>query len=368
MSKASHLSTVTRGFPEETILFSVGFIGLFFITQHQLPVHAIIFAATCAIPLCARRFAHPELWRTLIAGGYAILLVIVLLSLNSSEHRGTHRFIPVLGIRINIATPFSVLAILVSALFRPRTSLCLMAISVLLLIATRSYSTAAVLAVANAIVVAPRSPRNAVFVTVLLGSAILLATMANPNRLHRVQEFWLSPTTAYQSSQLALAWDSSRLIGSSRYSDAHLPCASTDLVLADIARSHGLIAGLMLLASQTTVVWALCNLSLYGSGPLRQLPLFAASYYTVSICAHSFVNIGWLPPTGVPMPFLGDGRAAYTSWCILIAAAFGSVHRSNELPCREAPFLIVKYLLLAACVSTHIAVAGRGISSMSYMS
>ncbi|TSC97059.1 MAG: Uncharacterized protein CEN88_199 [Candidatus Berkelbacteria bacterium Licking1014_2] len=90
-----------------------------------------------------------------------------------------------------------------------------------------------------------------------------------------------------------------------------LPVAQTDFIFASWAEATGLIGSLILITLFLILIWRIinaANVSQDGFG--RLLAIGAASYLTFQMVVNIGMNIGIMPVTGIPLPFVSHGGSS----------------------------------------------------------
>lgn len=159
----------------------------------------------------------------------------------------------------------------------------------------------------------------------LAGLSFWLLTLFSDYRLDRLKTF-LNPgesslAAGYQFKQMLYAIGSGGLaglgLGLSRQKFGFLPHSISDSIFAIIAEETGFIGAVILVALFVTLGWLGIRLALHQKDQFRQLVIIGV---TVWIVAQAFVhiaaNVGLIPLTGMPLPFISYGGSALTAQLI----------------------------------------------------
>lgn len=106
---------------------------------------------------------------------------------------------------------------------------------------------------------------------------------------------------------------------------AFLPERHTDFIFASIAEELGFLGSFVILSALFSILWSLVNILENSQGPAARayisgvfLVLFAQTVI------HVGMNMGILPVTGIPLPFVSAGGSALIGWSILLAVAINA--------------------------------------------
>jgi rod shape determining protein RodA len=169
----------------------------------------------------------------------------------------------------------------------------------------------------------------------LLGTAILLAVLPlvyfvlQPYQRLRINTF-LDPSkdpygAGYNSIQSMISVGSGGVFGRGlgkgiQTQLAFLPERHTDFIFASIAEELGLMGAFLVILGLFAVFWRIINIIENSQGPVARafvsgvfLVLFAETFI------HIGMNVGLLPITGVPLPFISAGGSALIGTMMSIA-------------------------------------------------
>jgi len=152
-------------------------------------------------------------------------------------------------------------------------------------------------------------------------SFVLLMRFSN-YRLARLLTF-LNPENAslaagYQIKQMLYAIGSGGLfglgLGLSRQKFGFLPHSISDSIFAIIAEETGFFGVVIIIALFTVLVWMILCLAFNHKDSFRQLlAVGIGSWIAVQAFIHIAANIGLIPLTGMPLPFISYGGSALAS-------------------------------------------------------
>lgn len=180
-------------------------------------------------------------------------------------------------------------------------------------------------------------------VPAVAAAALLIAV--EPYRLKRLLAFldpWASPLAeGYQLIQSYYALGSGGLFGvglfNSRQKYLFLPFAESDFVFAVVGEELGLVGC-------SAVIAAFCALIYFGfriaSRTDDRFCAFAAAGITAVIAIQTLLNIavvtGSIPPTGLPMPFLGYGGSSLVTFCSAVGILDSVARREPRMSLLKA--------------------------------
>ncbi len=176
--------------------------------------------------------------------------------------------------------------------------------------------------------VAGISKKQILFITVGIVAVFALAWMFvfKPYQKARIQTF-INPTadirgSGYNAYQSVIAvgsggfWGKGLGFGTQSRLD-YLPEYQTDFIFAAFAEEWGFIGGLIIIACFIVVLWRLIVHAQRGATNFETL--FCAGY-ALLIFGHVIVNIGMnigiMPVTGIPLPFMSYGGSHILAECI----------------------------------------------------
>jgi cell division protein FtsW len=168
-----------------------------------------------------------------------------------------------------------------------------------------------------------------------LGNILLIATSTaalfwcmarfSPYRLTRVLTFF-DPSSAplaagYQIKQMLYAIGSGGLfglgLGLSRQKFGFLPHSISDSIFAIIAEESGFVGAIVLIALFTFLSWMIFRLALSESSLFQKLIIVGVgTWIAAQTFVHIAANIGLIPLTGMPLPFISYGGSALTAQLI----------------------------------------------------
>lgn len=98
-----------------------------------------------------------------------------------------------------------------------------------------------------------------------------------------------------------------------------LPVADTDFMFATIAESTGLLGSSILLALYGIFIWRIWRLSIVVSDPFAMLvAIGVGSMILIQVAVNVGMNIGLLPVTGIPLPFVSYGGSSLVVTVFLV--------------------------------------------------
>ena len=169
-------------------------------------------------------------------------------------------------------------------------------------------------------------------------AAAALLIVAEPYRLKRLLAFldpWASPLgEGYQLIQSYYALGSGGIFGvglfNSRQKYLFLPFAESDFVFSVVGEELGFVGCVAVIA-------AFCALIYFGfrTASLAEdaFSAFAAAGLTAVIAFQTLLNIavvtGSIPPTGLPMPFLGYGGSSLVTFCSAVGMIDSIARRTS---------------------------------------
>lgn len=169
-------------------------------------------------------------------------------------------------------------------------------------------------------------------------AAAVLLIVAEPYRLKRLLAFldpWASPLgEGYQLIQSYYALGSGGIFGmglfNSRQKYLFLPFAESDFVFAVVGEELGFLGC-------AAVLVAFCALIYFGFRTAAEsedvFSAYAAAGITSVIAFQTLLNVavvtGSIPPTGLPMPFLGYGGSSLVTFCSAVGV-LDSIARRNS--------------------------------------
>ena len=180
----------------------------------------------------------------------------------------------------------------------------------------------------------------ALSVPAVAGAVLLI--VAEPYRLKRLLAFldpWASPLgEGYQLIQSYYALGSGGMFGvglfNSRQKYLFLPFAESDFVFSVVGEELGFVGCVAVIAAFCALIW-------YGfrtaSRAEDTFSAFAAAGLTSVIAFQTLLNIavvtGSIPPTGLPMPFLGYGGSSLVTFCSAVGMIDSIARRAPERLC-----------------------------------
>lgn len=180
----------------------------------------------------------------------------------------------------------------------------------------------------------------ALSVPAVAGAVLLI--VVEPYRLKRLLAFldpWASPLgEGYQLIQSYYALGSGGMFGvglfNSRQKYLFLPFAESDFVFSVVGEELGFVGCVAVIAAFCALIW-------YGfrtaSRAEDAFSAFAAAGLTSVIAFQTLLNIavvtGSIPPTGLPMPFLGYGGSSLVTFCSAVGMIDSIARRAPERLC-----------------------------------
>ena len=180
----------------------------------------------------------------------------------------------------------------------------------------------------------------ALSVPAVAGAVLLI--VAEPYRLKRLLAFldpWASPLgEGYQLIQSYYALGSGGMFGvglfNSRQKYLFLPFAESDFVFSVVGEELGFVGCVAVIAAFCALIW-------YGFRTASRVEdafsAFAAAGLTSVIAFQTLLNIavvtGSIPPTGLPMPFLGYGGSSLVTFCSAVGMIDSIARRAPERLC-----------------------------------
>lgn len=180
----------------------------------------------------------------------------------------------------------------------------------------------------------------ALSVPAVAGAVLLI--VAEPYRLKRLLAFldpWASPLgEGYQLIQSYYALGSGGVFGvglfNSRQKYLFLPFAESDFVFSVVGEELGFVGCVAVIAAFCALIW-------YGFRTAARaedaFSAFAAAGLTSVIAFQTLLNIavvtGSIPPTGLPMPFLGYGGSSLVTFCSAVGMIDSIARRAPERLC-----------------------------------
>lgn len=180
----------------------------------------------------------------------------------------------------------------------------------------------------------------ALSVPAVAGAVLLI--VAEPYRLKRLLAFldpWASPLgEGYQLIQSYYALGSGGMFGvglfNSRQKYLFLPFAESDFVFSVVGEELGFVGCVAVIAAFCALIW-------YGFRTASRaddaFSAFAAAGLTSVIAFQTLLNIavvtGSIPPTGLPMPFLGYGGSSLVTFCSAVGMIDSIARRAPERLC-----------------------------------
>lgn len=156
---------------------------------------------------------------------------------------------------------------------------------------------------------------------VVLGSVLVFSLLWGfalaPYQKARVKSF-INPTqdirgTGYNAFQSVIAVGSGEILGKgvgygTQSKLKYLPEYQTDFIFAAFAEEWGFVGSLLLLGLFGTIIWRVCLHSYRAATNFEALfSLGVAIIFSVHAVIHVGMNMGLLPVTGTPMPFVSYG-------------------------------------------------------------
>jgi len=168
---------------------------------------------------------------------------------------------------------------------------------------------------------------NILMIGSLVALCFWLFTRFSSYRLMRLLTF-LDPGKAplaagYQIKQMLYAIGSGGLfglgLGLSRQKFGFLPHSISDSIFAIIAEELGFIGSLLLIALFVTWIWFAFRIAIGHSDRYRYLlSIGIMTWISIQAFIHIAANIGLIPLTGMPLPFISYGGSALTTQIMAI--------------------------------------------------
>ncbi len=191
-------------------------------------------------------------------------------------------------------------------------------------------SASVLLALTAVLLLASRLSLRQLFVSVLL---IVLVAGAGWLSLRDYQrsriEVFLHGSTdpqgsSYNVRQSIIAVGSGGLfgqgIGRGSQSQLHfLPVAHTDFMFATMAEATGFLGAAILLALYSLLIWRIWRIASLTSDPFAMLvAVGVGALLLIQVLVNVGMNIGLLPVTGIPLPFVSHGGSSLITTAIMI--------------------------------------------------
>lgn len=173
------------------------------------------------------------------------------------------------------------------------------------------------------------------FLSAFIGTALVVS---EPYRLQRVISFWqpwkYEKTSGYQIVQAQMAFGKGGITGTGfgeGRSKRYLPAAQSDYVFATVSEELGLIGGAGCLLMLGILVARCLTIASRAKDRYARLVVGSIGLW---IGFQSIMNLimttGWLPPVGVPLPFVSLGGSSLVVLMIALGIAHG-VHRKGAV-------------------------------------
>ncbi len=188
-------------------------------------------------------------------------------------------------------------------------------------------------------------PRYAFFIlpiVALLAAGTLWEVGLKPYQRARVLTFFETErdtqNTGYNAMQAKIAIGSGGLMGKGLGAGSQarlrfLPESSTDFIFSVLGEELGLVGILLTLSLYTLVIGRLLWIGYASQDDYAALVLVGgASVLTIHVTVNGGMNLGLLPITGIPMPFLSAGASSLISCFLLIGIAESIALRRNQHP------------------------------------
>lgn len=187
------------------------------------------------------------------------------------------------------------------------------------------------------------SKRHIMIVAGVIVVSFFVAWVAlfKPYQKARIQTF-INPTadirgSGYNAYQSVIAVGSGGIFGEgfgygtqSRLN--YLPEYETDFIFAAFAEEWGLVGGLIIIASFCVLLWRILVHARRGASNFETL--FCVGY-AIMICSHVIVNIGMnigiMPVTGIPLPFMSYGGSHLLGECIGLGIVLSMAHYERAI-------------------------------------
>lgn len=130
--------------------------------------------------------------------------------------------------------------------------------------------------------------------------------------------------TGYNAYQSTVAVGSGQLLGKgvgygtqSRLN--FLPEYQTDFIFAAFAEEWGFVGSVMVIVAFSIIIWRILSISLFGASNFEVLfGMGLVMFLTAHVVINIGMNIGLMPVTGIPLPFMSYGGSHLLSECIAI--------------------------------------------------
>jgi cell division protein FtsW (lipid II flippase) len=301
--------------------------------------------AACPIALLSRRWAISAVRATVV---YYVSIALVVGAICSPPIHGVHRWIQIGDVSFNPTLLLSISAILVLARVHSdqvlSTGVVVLCIALSLLLLSKSYSLAIHTVLTGCLFYVMRSVKTAALVFSGCILVIGLCITRNSNRVGRIEDHLAREGQSYQARRIAENITHLRTFGPSHMAVSHLPAAGHDFVFLDLLRKRGILAGVLVLITHAVVICLLLERPIHGHGKDSVCALVGSIYYCLAVSAHVLINVGILPPAGIPLPFMGRGLSARLAYCVLILHALGNRWEDDDAPSTiEVPALLIKH-------------------------
>lgn len=274
---------------------------------------------------------------------YFYIFSIALLFFNlilGSTSRGVSRWIPIGGYAFQpseIVRPFIYLylSFLLARDWQKSTSLLrlvlLCLVPVILIVLQPSLGVAILTTAGIAGIFLASGINKSYFLKIILGSLLfipLFFMFLRPYQKERLVSFlnpWENPTSmGYNSVQSMISVGSGSFLGRGLGEGVgtslnFLPEKNTDFIFAAISEEMGFVGSLIILSAFIVFFWNLIDI--YKRLPFSTAKLFTSGVF-VSLLVQTTINIGMnigiLPITGVPLPFVSEGGSSLMSTLIAV--------------------------------------------------
>ena len=329
---------------------STGYNGYFYFWKQ---VQGALIGLVAMIALMFVDYHIFKKLRFWILGGALLLMALVFVPGIGIERNGSHRWINLFIIEIQPieVLKFAIIVFMAAGISINRAKmrqfkygmlpyLILLLISAVLLYLQPNFSAVVTLALL-------------MFVMMLVGGANLLhfglmglagigggtiAMVATDYRIERIFAFmdpWkYQADESYQLIQSLYAIGSGGLfgrgLGNSRQKFLYLPYSESDCIFAIIVEELGYIGGLLVLAAFAVLIWRGVRTALKAPDDFGMM---MATGVTALIAIQVFINIGvvtgFVPPTGVVLPFISAGNTSLITFMASIGVLLNISRQGN---------------------------------------
>ncbi|MBL8066132.1 MAG: FtsW/RodA/SpoVE family cell cycle protein [Chthonomonadaceae bacterium] len=198
-----------------------------------------------------------------------------------------------------------------------------------------------VVVIAGAILLMGRVSRGSLMTLVAVSAiAVTFMVIKEPYRMTRMLNHgdrWSSSNIdgiGYQTTQseASMSYGGFFGVGLGKGRAKHtLPAPTTDFVMATVSEETGLVGTLCVLSVLGGIVWRLIHLARAAKDQFARLVNYGtATWIGVQSCTNIVMANGFVPPIGVPMPFISAGGSSLLALWIAIGASQSLLRKSTE--------------------------------------